>query len=84
MGAVAHRLLIDRRAQRLGDRRRLFQRVRSGDLVPGQQHRAPGGDQPVCEALQRLVRRTSGGVDSGRMAELQRVLLVENVPPAAR
>ena len=79
VGPVAHRLLIHRRAQQLGAPRRLRMGLGGGYFVSGHDDRASRRQQPLREALQRRIARAPGGLDPCRPAELQRILLVQNV-----
>ena len=47
--------------------------------MPGQEDRAARREQSVGEAVERRVAWTAGGVHPCRLAELERILLVENV-----
>ena len=75
MGAAHHGLLIDRRAQRLGEARGLLERVAGDDLAAGEDHRSRRRQQPLGERVERRVGRAARGVDPGRRAELERALV---------
>ena len=79
VGAVADRLLVDRRTEQLRDRRGFSQGAGGRDLVAGHDQRTPRGQQPIREAIQRRIARTARGVDPRGRAELQRLLLVQDV-----
>ena len=79
VGPVAHRLLIHRRAQHLGKRRRFAKGIGGRDFVSRDDDRAPRREQPVRQAVERRIAWAAGGVDPRRSAELERILFVENV-----
>ena len=62
VGPVAHRLLIHRRTQHLGKRRRFVEGIGGRDFVSSDDDRAPSGEQSVRQAVERRIARATGGV----------------------
>ena len=79
MGAADHGLLIDRRAQDLGKARGLHEGIAGDDLAAGEDHRPLGRQQPERQPAQRRIRRPPRGVDPGRLAEVERREIVQDV-----
>ncbi len=79
VGTADHGLLVDRRAQDVGEARGLLEGVAGDDLVPGQDHRLLGGQQPLGEPAQRRIGRAARGIDAGRRTELDRAEGVQDV-----
>ena len=76
VGPVAHSLLINRCTQHLGKRRRFVEGIGGRYFVSSDNDRAPRGEQPVREAVERRIARAAGSVYSRRSAELERILFV--------